>query len=65
MIGGAVWSYFQTISIKESTYAPVVIIGSGLSIMHVMAVVFIIELIGDSKVSVKNKLQYTLKQLNS
>ena len=65
MIGGAVWSYFQTISIKQSTYAPVVIIGSGLSIMHVMAVVFIIELIGDSKVSVKNKLQYTLKQLNS
>ena len=65
MIGGAVWSYFQTISIKQSTYAPVVIIGSGLSIMHVMAVVFIIELIGDSKVSVKNKLRYTLKQLNS
>ena len=65
MIGSAVWSFFQTISIKQSTYAPVVIIGSGLSIMHVMAVVFIIELIGDSKVSVKNKLRYTLKQLNS
>ena len=65
MIGGAVWSYFQTISIKQSTYAPVVIIGSGLSIMHVMTLVFIIELIGDSKVSVKNKLRYTLKQLNS
>ena len=65
MIGGAVWSYFQTISIKQSTYAPLVIIGSGLSIMHVMALVFIIELIGDSKVSVKNKLRYTLKQLNS
>ena len=65
MIGSAVWSFFQTISIKQSTYAPVVIIGSSLSIMHVMAVVFIIELIGDSKVSVKNKLRYTLKQLNS
>lgn len=49
VIGGAVWSYFQTISIKQSTYAPVVIIGSGLSIMHVMALVFIIELIGDCK----------------
>ena len=63
MIGGAVWSYFQTISIKQSTYAPLVIIGSGLSIMHVMALVFIIELIGDSKVSVKNKFAIYFKTI--
>ena len=50
-MGGAVWSYFQTFYTRQSTYAPVVMIGSGLSIMYVMALVFITELIGENKVS--------------
>ncbi|XP_022787079.1 uncharacterized protein LOC111327216 isoform X2 [Stylophora pistillata] len=50
VMGGAVWSYFQTVSTRQSFYAPVVIIGSGMSIMHVMALVFIMELIGENKV---------------
>ncbi|PFX23449.1 Major facilitator superfamily domain-containing protein 12 [Stylophora pistillata] len=49
VMGGAVWSYFQTVSTRQSFYAPVVIIGSGMSIMHVMALVFIMELIGENK----------------
>ncbi|XP_058946706.2 uncharacterized protein [Pocillopora verrucosa] len=49
VMGGAVWSYFQTFSIRQSTYAPVVMIGSGLSIMYVMALVFITELIGENR----------------
>ncbi|RMX47410.1 hypothetical protein pdam_00019320 [Pocillopora damicornis] len=48
VMGGAVWSYFQTFSIRQSTYAPVVMIGSGLSIMYVMALIFITELIGEN-----------------
>ena len=52
MMGGVVWSYFQTTSIRDSTYAPVVIIGSGMSIMYVMALTFITELIGENKVCV-------------
>ena len=51
MMGGVVWSYFQTLSTRQSTYAPVFMIGSGLSIMCVMALVFITELIGENKVS--------------
>ena len=50
MIGGAVWSYFQTPSIKQATYAPVILIGFGMSVMFVMSTAFITELIGDSKV---------------
>ncbi|XP_022803748.1 uncharacterized protein LOC111341063 isoform X2 [Stylophora pistillata] len=49
VIGCAVWSYFQTISTRQSTYAQVIIMGSGLSIIHVMALVFITELIGENK----------------
>lgn len=52
MIGGAVWIYFQTPSTRQMTYAPVIIIGSGMSIMYVMALAFITELIGENKVSV-------------
>ena len=51
-MGGAVWSYFLTVSSNQSTYAPVVMIGSGLSVMYVMALVFITELIGENKVGV-------------
>ena len=51
-MGGAVWSYFQTLSTRQSTYAPVVMMGSGLSIMYVMALVFITEVIGENRVSV-------------
>ena len=55
-MGGTVWSYFQTFSTRQSTYAPVVMIGSGLSIMYVMALVFITELIGENKVSVSKQV---------
>ncbi|XP_022807353.1 uncharacterized protein LOC111344393 [Stylophora pistillata] len=47
--GGAIWSYFLAVPTKQSTYAPVVMIGSGLSIMYVMVLVFITELIGENK----------------
>lgn len=52
VMGGAVWSYFLTVSPNQSIYAPVVMIGSGLSVMYVMALVFITELIGENKVGV-------------
>ena len=52
MMGGAVWSYFQTPSTKQTTYVPVVIIGGGMSTMYVMALAFMTELIGENKVSV-------------
>ena len=61
-MGGAVWSYFQTFSIRQSTYAPVVMIGSGLSIMYVMALVFITELIGENKVSVSKQVLMVSKK---
>ena len=50
VLGGAVWSYFQTPSIRQSTYAPVILIGFGMSVMYVMALAFITELIGENKV---------------
>ncbi|KAJ7383307.1 Major facilitator super domain-containing protein 12 [Desmophyllum pertusum] len=34
---------------RQMTYAPVIIIGSGMSIMYVMALAFITELIGENK----------------
>ncbi|KAL9987823.1 hypothetical protein ACROYT_G002191 [Oculina patagonica] len=49
VMSGTVWSYFQTPSTRQTTYAPVVIIGSGMSIMYVMALAFITELIGENK----------------
>ena len=62
VMGGAVWSYFQTFSIRQSTYVPVVMIGSGLSIMYVMALVFITELIGENKVSVSKQVLMVSKK---
>ena len=50
VIGGVVWSYFQTPSIKQATYAPIIIMGFGMSVMYVMALAFITELIGENKV---------------
>ena len=50
VIGGVVWSYFQTPSIRQATYAPVILIGFGMSVMYVMSMAFVTELIGDSKV---------------
>ena len=50
VIGASVYCYFQTPSLKQSTYAPVILIGSGMSMMYVMALVFVTELIGDDKV---------------
>ena len=55
VIGGAVWSYFQTPSTRQVTYAPVIMIGFGLSVMFVMSMAFITELIGDNKVCVSYK----------
>jgi len=51
VISGAVWSYFQTPSTRQATYAPVILIGFGMSVMYVMALAFITELIGENKVS--------------
>ena len=50
MIGGVVWNYFQTPSMRQATYAPVIITGFGMSVMYVMALAFITELIGEDKV---------------
>ena len=52
VMGGAAWSYFQTPFTKQTIYAPVVVIGGGMSIMYVMALAFMTELIGENKVSV-------------
>ena len=49
-MGGVVWSYFQTPSTKQATYAPIIIIAFGMSVMYVMSMVFVTELIGDNKV---------------
>jgi len=51
VICGAVWSYFQTPSTRQVTYAPVILIGFGMSVMYVMALAFITDLIGENKVS--------------
>ena len=50
MIGGVVWSYFQTPSVRQTTYAPVILIGCGMSVMSVMEPAFITQLIGENKV---------------
>jgi len=49
VICGVVWSYFQTPPTKQMAYGPVVLIGSGISVMFVMSLAFITELIGDNK----------------
>ena len=56
VLGCAVWSYFQTLSTRQSTYAQVIVMGSGLSIMQVMALVFITELIGENKVGIVKRI---------
>ncbi|PFX17250.1 Major facilitator superfamily domain-containing protein 12 [Stylophora pistillata] len=51
VMAGAVWSYFQTPATRQLTYVPVAMIGSGLSVMYVMALAFIAELLGEDKES--------------
>ena len=58
VIGGLVWSYFQTPSTRQATYAPVIIIGFGMSVMYVMALAFITEVIGENKVSDLGRLPF-------
>ena len=60
VLGCAVWSYFQTLSTRQSTYAQVIVMGSGLSIMQVMALVFITELIGENKVGIVKRISLFL-----
>ena len=52
VICGSVYCYFQTPSLRQSTYAPVILIGSGMSVMYVMALAFVTELIGEDTVSI-------------
>ena len=54
VILGCVFSFFQTQTSlpKQSTYAPVIVMGSGMSIMYVMALTFATELTGKDKVHV-------------
>lgn len=64
MMGCSVWSYFQTVSTKQSAYAVMVTMGSGLSVMDVMALVFITEVIGENKVSVVKRISLETIKLN-
>ena len=52
VIFGCVFSVFQTQTSlpKQSTYAPVIVMGSGMSIMYLMALTFATELTGKDKV---------------
>lgn len=63
MMGCSVWSYFQTVSTKQSAYAVMVTMGSGLSVMDVMALVFITEVIGENKVSVVKRISFFLETI--
>ncbi|KAM7434174.1 Major facilitator superfamily domain-containing protein 12 [Porites harrisoni] len=49
VIGASVYYYFQTTELKLSTYAPVILTGSGMSIMYVMALTFAAELVKADK----------------
>ena len=52
VIFGCVFIFFETQTSlpKQSTYAPVIVMGSGMSIMYVMALTFAMELTGKDKV---------------
>ena len=63
VMGCSVWSYFQTVSTKQSAYAVMVIMGSGLSVMDVMALVFITEVIGENKVSAVKRISLFLETM--
>lgn len=54
VIGGSVYFYFQTPSVKQSTYAPVILTASGMSIMYALSLTFATELIGEDTVSFKS-----------
>ncbi|PFX23447.1 Major facilitator superfamily domain-containing protein 12 [Stylophora pistillata] len=49
VMAGTVWIYFQTPPTRQLTYGPVAMIGSGLSVMYVMALAFIAKLLGEDK----------------
>ena len=53
VIGASVYYYFQTTELKLSTYAPVILTGSGMSIMYVMALTFAAELVKADKVRLR------------
>ena len=53
MIGASVYYYFQTTDLKLFTYAPVILTGSGMSIMYVMALTFAAELVKADKVRLR------------
>ena len=53
VIGASVYYYFQTTDLKLSTYAPVILTGSGMSIMYVMALTFAAELVKADKVRLR------------
>ena len=55
--------FFQTFSTRQSAYAVMVIMGSGLSVMDVMALVFITEVIGENKVSVVKRISLFLETI--
>ncbi|CAH3154923.1 unnamed protein product, partial [Porites lobata] len=52
VIFGCLFSVFQTQTslLKQSTYAPVIVMGSGMSIMYLMTLTFATELTGEDKV---------------
>lgn len=64
VMAGAVWSYFQTPATRQLTYVPVAMIGSGLSVMYVMALAFIAELLGEDKVSNGDTILNILAQIS-
>ncbi|CAH3042573.1 unnamed protein product [Porites lobata] len=49
VIGASVYYYFQTTHLKLFTYAPVILTGTGMSIMYVMALTFVAELVKADK----------------
>ena len=54
VIFGCVFIFFETQTSlpKQSTYAPVIVMGSGMSIMYVMALTLATELTGKDEVHV-------------
>ena len=53
VIGASVYYYFLTAELNKSAYAPVILTGSGMSIMYVMALTFATELVKEDKVGLR------------
>ena len=60
VIGASVYYYFQTTHLKLFTYAPVILTGSGMSIMYVMALTFAAELVKADKVRLRKHCMETV-----